>query len=43
MSSVDKWTVAIIAAWLREQDGHGEWRDAADAIDREFSEGPLDD
>ena len=33
---IDKWTVAIVAAWLREQDGHGEWREAADAIDAEF-------
>lgn len=32
----DYWSVALIAAWLREQDGHGEWRDAADAIDAEF-------
>lgn len=43
MSRFDKWTVAAIAAWLREQDGYGEWREAADAIDREFLEGPLDD
>lgn len=41
--TVDYWTVAVIAAWLREQDGYGEWREAADAIDKEFLEGPLDD
>ena len=42
MIGIDFWTVAVIAAWLREQDGHGEWREAADAIDKEFLEGPID-
>ena len=42
MSGVDYWTVAVIAAWLRQQDGHGEWSEAADAIDQEFLEGTRD-
>lgn len=37
------WTIAVVTAWLREQGGHGEWREAADAIDREFLERPLND
>jgi hypothetical protein len=43
MNGIDKWTVAVVAAWLRDQDGHGEWREAADAIDKEFLENLLDD
>lgn len=43
MSQIDYWTIAVVAAWLREQDGHGEWHEAADAIEKEFLEIPLDD
>jgi hypothetical protein len=38
-----KWAIALVAAWLREQDKHGEWQEAADAIDKEFLEWSLDD
>jgi hypothetical protein len=39
MNGIDYATVAKVITWLRDQDGHGEWCEAAEAIYAEFLQG----